>query len=99
MRSSPVQATGMVQGSPHHPRRTAGLDATRQQGEGGMSAEQLPTRLSLRGMRADALHRLLLSPRGRVDTVDDIPRLSDLFSWPGVQVQAAIGDLVHDGLL
>ena len=57
----------------------------------------LPTKLSVRDMRADALHRLLLSPRGRVATVDDIPRLTDLFSWPSLQVQMAIADLVHDG--
>lgn len=59
----------------------------------------LPTKLSLRDMRADALHRLLLSPRGRVTTVDEIPRLSDLFSWPSLQVQVAIADLVDDGRL
>lgn len=59
-----------------------------------------PTRLNVREMRADALHRLLLSPRrGVVATVDEIPRLSDLFSWPSIQVQVAIGDLVSDGRL
>ena len=57
------------------------------------------TRLNIRDVRADALHRLLLTPRGRVATVDDIPRLSDLFSWPSLQVQVAIADLVHDGRL
>jgi hypothetical protein len=50
-------------------------------------------------MRQDALHHLLLSPRGRVASVGEIPRLSDLFSWPSDQIQAAIADLVHDGLL
>jgi hypothetical protein len=64
-----------------------------------MSDNDHPTRLSLRDMRSDALHRLLLSPRGHVATVDEIPRLSDLFSWPSVQVDVAIGDLVHDGRL
>lgn len=64
-----------------------------------MSTESLPTSLYLRDMRADALHRLLLSPRGRVDTAEAIPRLSDLFSWPSLQVQVAIADLVHDGRL
>lgn len=58
-----------------------------------------PTRLSLAVLRADSLHRLLLSPRGKANTVDDIPRLSDLFSWPSEQVQTAICDLVIDGRL
>lgn len=58
-----------------------------------------PTRLSLRAMRADALHRLLLTPRGRVATADEIPALTDLFSWPRLQIHLAIADLVHDGLL
>lgn len=56
-----------------------------------------PTRLSLATLRSDALHRLLLSPRGKANTVDDIPRLSDLFSWPSEQIQTAICDLVIDG--
>lgn len=60
---------------------------------------ELPTRLNVRTVRADALHRLLLAQRGRVATVGDIPRLSDLFSWPSVQVQVAICDLVDDGRL
>ena len=62
-------------------------------------AEPLPTRVNVATMRADALHRLLLSPRGRVRTVEEISRLSDLFSWPSLQVQVAIADLVHDGRL
>jgi hypothetical protein len=53
----------------------------------------------LRDTRANALHRLLLSPRGHVATVEEIPQLSDLFSWPSLQVQVAIGDLCHDGRL
>ena len=57
----------------------------------------LPTSINIRDMRADALHRLLLSQRGRVATVDDIARLSDLFSWPSLQIQVAIADLVDDG--
>jgi len=65
-----------------------------------MSAgSHLPTRLSLTAMRADALHRLLLSSRNTATTVAEIPRLSDLFSWPSLQVQVAIADLVHDGRL
>jgi len=64
-----------------------------------VDTEPLPTRLNVRTLRADALHRLLLTPRGRVDTVDDIPRLGDLFSWPSIQVQVAIYDLCHDGRL
>lgn len=57
------------------------------------------TRLNIRDLRSDALHRLLLSPRGRVATVEEVPRLSDLFSWPSLLVQVAIADLVHDGRL
>lgn len=59
----------------------------------------LPTRLTLAAMRASALHRVLLAPRGRAGTVADIPRLSDLFSWPSLQVQVAIADLVNEGLI
>jgi hypothetical protein len=59
----------------------------------------ISTRLSLAEMRANALHRLLLSPRGRVDTVDEIAGLSDLFSWPREQIQVAIADLVAAGYL
>jgi len=50
-------------------------------------------------MRADALHRLLLSRRGQVSSLDEIPRLSDLFSWPSRQIDIAIADLVADGRL
>lgn len=63
-----------------------------------MSAPDLPTRLSLRGMRSDALHRLLASPRGRsATTLKEIPGLADLFSWPRLQIEVAIADLVADG--
>lgn len=58
-----------------------------------------PTRLSLRALRADALRRLLLSPRGQVATVADICRLPDLASWGDLVLEIAIGDLVADGLL
>ena len=60
----------------------------------------MTTRLSLRAVRADALHRLLLDERGRdARTLEDIPRLADLWSWPREQISVAIADLVHDGLL
>lgn len=59
-----------------------------------------PVRLSLRDMRADALHRLLLSPRGAgVRDVDDIHRLEDLGSWHGAVLDAAVDDLVAAGTL
>jgi len=54
---------------------------------------------SLRAMRADALHRLLLKSRSRVSVTGDIPRLSELLNWPSEQIQVAIGDLVAAGLL
>ena len=64
-----------------------------------MSAQR-PTRISVRQMRSDALHRLLASPRGRsATTLEEIPRLSELFSWPRLQIEVAIADLVHDGRL
>ena len=59
----------------------------------------LPTSVNVRAMRADVLHRLLLKARGRVATVEDIPRLGELFSWPSMQIQVAIADLVGDGRL
>jgi hypothetical protein len=63
------------------------------------AAESLPTSLSIRDMRSDALHRLLLSPRGRVATVDEIPGLVDLASWTALALDVAIADLVAVGLL
>jgi hypothetical protein len=56
-----------------------------------------PTRLWLADLRADALHRLLRSPRGRVETVEEIPSLSELFTWPRRQIELAIDQLVSDG--
>ena len=59
-----------------------------------------PTRLSLRAMHADALHRLLLSDRGASAlSVQDIYGLDDLASWSRLVLDVAIGDLVHDGRL
>lgn len=64
-----------------------------------MGPVSAPTRISLAEMRADALHGLLLSPRGKVATVDQIAGLSDLSSWPSLQLQVAICDLCDDGRL
>ena len=59
-----------------------------------------PTRLSLRAMRSDALHRLLLSERGAsARTVEDIYGLGDLASWGRLVLDVAIADLVNDALL
>jgi len=57
----------------------------------------MSTRLSLSAMRADALYRLLRSSRGRVETVEEIPGLSELFTWPRRQIELAIDQLVSDG--
>lgn len=65
-----------------------------------MTGDVRPTRLSLRDMRADALWKLLLSPRGRVASLDDIYNtLPDLASWGRTMLEVAIGDLVADGRL
>lgn len=53
----------------------------------------------LRAMRADALHALLLTPRGAVQTADEIPMLADLAGWPADALGAAVADLVADGRL
>jgi len=59
-----------------------------------------PTRLSLRDMRADAVHRLLASPRGASALVAaDIYGLPDLASWDRLTLDVAIGDLVATGAL
>jgi len=51
-------------------------------------------------LRADALHRLLLSARGAsARTVEEIEALPDLASWNRLVLQVAIGDAVHDGRL
>ena len=51
-------------------------------------------------MRADALHKLLLSDRGRAAlTLADIATLPDLRSWDRHVLGAAIGDIVADGRL
>ena len=59
----------------------------------------LPTRLSLRALRADALHRLLLSKRGWCPTADEIATLAVLASWNRRVVDLAIADLVATGAL
>lgn len=67
-----------------------------------MSVAPLPTRLNvrtMRAMRADALHRLLLTLRGTVTTLDDIGRLPNLSGWPTLRLETAIADLCHDRLL
>ena len=57
-----------------------------------------PTRLSLRAVRADALHRLLASPRGASALVAaDIAGLPDLASWDRLALDVALDDLVADG--
>ena len=58
-----------------------------------------PTRISLAEMRADALHRLLLSPRGQVASVDAIAELPDLCGWNREAIAAAVVELVADGRL
>lgn len=62
-------------------------------------AVNAPTRLSLAALRADALFRLLLSPRGQIATLDDIARLPDLRGWNREAVEAAVAELVTDGRL
>lgn len=57
------------------------------------------TSITLRAMRADALHRLLLTPRGRVEHASRIPALPDLGSWAGLAIDVAVADLVADGRL
>ena len=63
------------------------------------NARARPTRLSLRAMRADALHGLLLSPRGQVATLDDISRLTDLRGWSPEAIDVAVATLCADGRL
>lgn len=58
-----------------------------------------PTRISVAEMRADALHRLLLSPRGQVTSVDAIAGLVDLRGWNSEAIEAAVAHLVADGRL
>lgn len=55
------------------------------------------TQLTLRDLRADALHRLLLSPRGAIAAASDIPGLPDLSGWSSVSLRLAIGDLITSG--
>ena len=65
-----------------------------------MHGSARPTRLSLRDMRAQAVHGLLASPRGAgALVVADIPRLPDLRSWDRLALDVAIADLLADGRL
>ena len=65
-----------------------------------MTNRRAPTRLSLRALRADAVHRLLASPRGTSALVAaDIAGLPDLASWDRLTLDVAIADLVSDGRL
>jgi len=51
-------------------------------------------------MRADALHRLLASPRGTAAlTLGDVGGLPDLAGWNRNVLDAAVADLVADGRL
>jgi len=51
-------------------------------------------------LRADSLHRLLLSDRGASAlTLADIEALPDLASWNHFVLEAAINDLVAAGML
>lgn len=64
-----------------------------------MERSSTPTRLSLLAMRADALHRLLLSPRGSAATLDEIALLPDLYGWNREAIDVAVATLVADGRL
>lgn len=57
------------------------------------------TSVTLRELRADALHRLLLTPRGQVTTLEDLGRLPDLAAWNPEALAVAVADLVADGRL
>jgi len=57
----------------------------------------LPTSISVREIRADALYRIVA--KRRPERTENIAGLGDVFSWPSVQVQVAICDLCHDGRL
>lgn len=57
------------------------------------------TKRTLRQVRADVLHRLLLSPRGQVVTLEDIARLPTVGRWAPWALDIAVADLVADGRL
>ncbi len=59
--------------------------------------QALPTSISLRELRADDLHRLLVKARGRIDTVEQVPRVA--LTWPRVVLDVAVADLIEDGRL
>jgi hypothetical protein len=50
-------------------------------------------------MRADALHRLLLSARGQAATIAELRQLPDLRGWAPLTIDMAVADLVADGRL
>ncbi len=50
-------------------------------------------------MRADALHALLLTPRGTVEAIEEIPSLPDLSGWTRGMVDRAIDALVAEGAI
>lgn len=56
------------------------------------------TRVTLRDLRADTLHRLLLTSRGQIAALPDISKLPDLASWNPEAIDVAIGDLVENGM-
>lgn len=55
------------------------------------------TRITLRELRANDLHRLLLRAGPRIETVEQVPRVA--FTWPRVVLDVAIADLIEDGRL
>ena len=56
------------------------------------------TRIRVRAMRADAVHRLLASPSGAsVLVAADIYDVRDLAAWPRLVLAAAVDDLIADG--
>lgn len=63
-------------------------------------AHEPPTKLGVRAARADALHRLLASPRGAgVRVLADVHALADLGNWQRIVLDVAIADLVAAGKL
>jgi len=55
------------------------------------------TRITLRELRADDLHRLLINARRRIDRIEHVPRVA--FTWPRIVLDIAIADLIEDGRL
>lgn len=67
--------------------------------DGLFAARERPLSLGMREMRSDAVHRLLLTPRGEVLTLEDIASLPDLSSWNREAIDVAVADLVAQGIL